>query len=217
MIFLILSLSLALFSASNKMMMRQLLHGEYLQSQLQACTWKQLLKGEAAVGDRVAVHVPVSLSVAVPCCCPGRRGCAGWESSACQIWPGSCWAALLLFLQQLQAASASPQCWVRAALLRSFELASDAIMTISFIHLFHSCLNLFLSWGPGWQAFWGRDDGPITLCPPCLIRCLAKYAGTPSCCCGLNAQQLLQYFNCWSVCAWFSSVLLSYPGKHSEI
>lgn len=32
--------------------MRQPLHGEYLQSQLQAWPWKQLLKGEAAEGDR---------------------------------------------------------------------------------------------------------------------------------------------------------------------
>lgn len=41
----------------------------------------------------------------------------------------------------------SPQCSIRAALLRSFELASDAIMTVSFTRFPRSCLNLFLSWG----------------------------------------------------------------------
>jgi len=63
----------------------------------------------------------------------------------------------------------SPQWSAKAALLRSFELASDAIMTISFIRLPHSCLNLFLSCGPRRQTFWDRDDVPITVCPLCLV------------------------------------------------
>lgn len=173
--------------------MRQPLHGEYLQSQLQAWPWKQLLKGEAAEGDRSGPCSPF-FAHGSTLLLPREEGCGGWESTACQGWHGPAKplcpcppaAARLPLLS-------SPQCSIRAALLRSFELASDAIMTVSFTRFPRSCLNVFLSWGLKWQTLWGRDGVPITV-PLGLVRCLAKYAGTLRCCCGLNAQQFLQYF-----------------------
>lgn len=197
--------------------MRQLLHREYLQSQLQAWPWKQLLKGAAAESDRRHPCSPFFAHGSTPLL---AREEGVWRvGEHCLL--GLAWSLLSHFAPVPPAAARLPllssaQCSVRAALLRSFELASDAIMTV-FIRLPHSCLNLFLSWGLKWQALWSRDVVLITVYPLCLARCLAKYAGTLRYCCGLNAQQFLQYFHCWPlyVDTALSSSLA--PKKHSEI
>lgn len=64
----------------------------------------------------------------------GAQGGGVWRVGA------PCGAALPLL--------SSPHCSGRAELLRSFELASDAIVPISFLCLV-TAVSLFLSWGLG--------------------------------------------------------------------
>ena len=103
-------------------MMRQLLYGEYLQSQLQAWCWKQLLKGEAAEGDRSCLCSPF-FAHGSTLLLPREEGV--WRvGERCLL--GLAWSLLSDSAPIPPPAAArlpllsSPQCSARAALLRSF-------------------------------------------------------------------------------------------------
>lgn len=98
----------------------------------------------------------------------------------------------------------SPHCSGWAELLRSFELASDAIVPISFL-----CLVTVPVLGTWMTSPLGHGQCPHNCVPTVFRKVLSKICRNPEVLWWLKAQRFLQCFCCWSQSAWFSSVLLS--------